>query len=162
MNPPTAAAETPLHGTALAVGETGVLIRGAPGTGKTTLALALIAAVRASGGFAVLIGDDRVRIRPAGGRVIVAGEPGLAGFVEQRGLGIVACDHESAAVLGLVVDLVAEAAVPRVPAPEERLAALAGIGLARVAAPARSPVAPALVLAALGNPVTAFGRIAPF
>ncbi|WP_334175974.1 hypothetical protein [Pseudoxanthobacter sp.] len=151
-----------LHGTALAVGETGVLIRGPSGAGKTTLALDLIETVCARGGFAILIGDDRVRLAPAGGRLIVAGEPALAGFAERRGLGVVACAFEPAAVLGLVVDLVAAADVPRVPAPAERRVVLAAVTVARLAAPRRSAAAAGLVLAALGNPACAFGHMASF
>src|SRR5579885_12565 len=44
-----------LHATAAVVGEAGVLIRGPSGSGKSSLAFALIAAAKASGLFARLI-----------------------------------------------------------------------------------------------------------
>lgn len=49
-----------VHGTAAVVGEAGVLIRGASGAGKSSLALALVDAAAARGLFARLVGDDRI------------------------------------------------------------------------------------------------------
>ncbi|TIU95959.1 MAG: HPr kinase/phosphorylase, partial [Mesorhizobium sp.] len=47
-----------IHGTALLIGECGVLITGPSGSGKTTLALTLLDHCRARGLFSRLIGDD--------------------------------------------------------------------------------------------------------
>ena len=49
-----------VHATAIVIGETGVLIRGRSGSGKSSLALALVARVRLAGGFAAFVADDRV------------------------------------------------------------------------------------------------------
>ena len=60
---------TGIHATAVVYGESGVLILGPSGSGKSALALALLARARDSGLFGALIGDDRVwaatRRRPA-------------------------------------------------------------------------------------------------
>ena len=79
---PGSAAETEsyLHGSAVAVGEHALLITGAAGAGKTTLALEMIAL------GAELIADDRVGAWPDGaGRLWLSAPPNIAGLVEMRG-----------------------------------------------------------------------------
>ena len=73
-----------LHATAVIYGENGVLILGPSGSGKSALALALLALARSAGLFGALIGDDRVWIRQAGGRLIASGARNLAGVIERR------------------------------------------------------------------------------
>jgi serine kinase of HPr protein (carbohydrate metabolism regulator) len=98
-----------IHATALAVGEAGVLIRGPSGTGKSRLALELIAEARRRGLFGQLVGDDRVAIAPHGGRLVATGHPTIAGQIESRGEGILDFSYERAVVIRLVVDLGEEA-----------------------------------------------------
>jgi hypothetical protein len=102
-----AAAEpgTYIHATALAIGEAGVLIRGRSGSGKSRLALELIAEAGRHGLFARLVGDDRVAVAPRGGRLVARPHPIIAGQIESRGEGILAIDCEAAIVVRLVVDL---------------------------------------------------------
>jgi HPr kinase/phosphorylase len=97
-----------IHASAVLVGARAVLIRGPSGSGKSRLALELIEAGR-GGRFAFtrLVGDDRVALASAGGRLLVRPAPALAGLIEVRGAGIFRLDHESCAVVGLVVDLAA-------------------------------------------------------
>jgi len=59
-----------IHGTALLIGDRGVLITGASGAGKTTLALTLIDHCRVRGLFARLISDDRVLVANHAGRLV--------------------------------------------------------------------------------------------
>ncbi len=94
-----------LHATAVIYGESGVLILGPSGSGKSALALALLALARSAGLFGALIGDDRVWIRPAGGRLIASGARNLAGVIERRMAGLLAVGCESAAIVRLVVEL---------------------------------------------------------
>ena len=75
---------TRLHqATGVAIGGRGVLIEGAPGAGKTSLALALIDR------GAVLIGDDGVAIAVSGGRLLASPPPATTGLIEVRNVGII-------------------------------------------------------------------------
>ena len=63
------AGETSLHATAVIHGESGILIFGPSGSGKSALALALMARASATGAFGALIGDDRIFVSEAHGRL---------------------------------------------------------------------------------------------
>ena len=78
------AGETSLHATAVIHGESGVLILGPSGSGKSALALALMARASAAGAFGALIGDDRIFVRKAHGRLIARGAANMAGIIERR------------------------------------------------------------------------------
>lgn len=120
-----------LHGTALLVAEGAVLIRGASGSGKSQLALSLMAEARRRGLFTRLIGDDRVAVSPAGVHVLVRGHPSIRGWIEERGSGILPEIPEAAGVLRCVVDLVDDP--PRLPAGETRQVLLKGVAVPALA-----------------------------
>ena len=74
-----AAASPTVHASAVLAGARAVLIRGPSASGKSQLALELIQA--ADSGrlpFARLVGDDRVRLQAAGGRLLVRSAEALA------------------------------------------------------------------------------------
>ncbi len=119
-----------VHASAVVVGTRAVLIRGPSGAGKSRLAWELIAAAR-SKSFACLVGDDRVHLQSAHGRLLVRPAETLAGLIELRGVGILRCDHEPCAVVGLVVDLAA-ANAERLPQGEQAIV-LADVTLPRLA-----------------------------
>jgi serine kinase of HPr protein (carbohydrate metabolism regulator) len=96
---------TSLHATAVIHGESGVLILGPSGSGKSALALALMARATSAGAFCALIGDDRVFVRKAGDRLIAWGPANMAGVIERRMAGLVAVRHEPAAIVRLAVEL---------------------------------------------------------
>ena len=122
-----------IHASAVLVGARAVLIRGPSGSGKSRLALDLIAAGRTGQfPFTRLIGDDRVELIGTGGRLLVQAAPALAGLLEVRGAGIFRLDHEPCAVVGLVVDL---AATDAQRLPETSLTTLESVKLARLAVP---------------------------
>ncbi len=131
-----------LHASALVVGENGLLLRGPSGAGKSSLALALIALARQAAIFAALVGDDRVFVRPFGGRLLARGAPGFEGLVEQRFEGVVTVAHEPCMVARLVVDLTARGgSAPRMPEPSDKTVELLGVRLPRVALdPAHGPL----------------------
>jgi serine kinase of HPr protein (carbohydrate metabolism regulator) len=137
-----------VHASAVLVGNRAVLIRGAAGTGKSHLALALIgAAATGTLRFARLIGDDRVHLEPRHGRLLVRPAPALAGLLEVRGVGIRRLDYERAAIVGLVVDLAAPDA-ERLPQPGETV--IEGVNLPRLALAANAdPLRPVLVFLAI-------------
>jgi serine kinase of HPr protein (carbohydrate metabolism regulator) len=137
-----------IHGVAVVLGEAGVLIRGAPGVGKTALGLALVAALRERGRFARLIGDDRLRLTRAHGRLVARPHPAISGLAERRFVGISAEPSEAAAVVRLVVDLVsaqAPAALERLP-PAAQSVNLASVPLPVTILPADHGPAVSLIL----------------
>ena len=105
-----------VHASAVLVGERGVLIRGASGSGKSSLALGLIAADPAA---TWLVADDRVDLaRSAGGRLLASVPASLAGLIEIRGQGIFRV-RSSPVVVRLVVDSCRPPSCPRLPAAAE-------------------------------------------
>ena len=130
-----------IHASAVLVGARAVLIRGPAGSGKSSLAFALVrAAQNGALPFARLVGDDRVHVEPAHGRLLVRPATALGGLIEIRGLGIRRLPHESVAAVGLVVDLDSPDA-ERLPVPESAIAEVAGIVLPRLAvAPRADPL----------------------
>ncbi|MCZ8316774.1 HPr kinase/phosphatase C-terminal domain-containing protein [Phreatobacter sp.] len=121
-----------LHATAVLVGAKALLIRGAPGSGKTSLALRLVALGEAGASiFVRLVADDRVHLAASGGRLVVSAPAAIAGLAEQRGIGLRPIPFESAAVIGLVVDLGAADAA-RMPEEAALTASIAGVSLARL------------------------------
>ena len=141
-------ARASVHASAVLVGARAVLIRGPSGAGKSQLAFQLIEAARSGAvPFAKLVGDDRVHLAAAGGRLLVRPADQLAGLIELRGVGILRRDHEACAVVGLVVDL-ADPDAERLP--KEGEIALEGIDIRRLAvAPNVAPLPP--VLAAIAT-----------
>ena len=99
------AGETSLHATAVIHGESGVLILGPAGSGKSALALALMARARTTGVFGALIGDDRIFVRKAHGRLIARGAANMAGVIERRSAGLITVRHEPVAVVRLAIEL---------------------------------------------------------
>lgn len=95
--------------TCVAVGGRGLLIEGPPGSGKSSLALALIDR------GAVLVGDDGVALDARGARLWSCPPPRIAGKLEIRGVGIIDLPAEPAP-LALVLSLAENPA--RMPEPE--------------------------------------------
>ena len=108
-----------VHGTCLEIGGCGVLILGAPGSGKSDVALRLIDQPGRGTGHdtltARLVADDQVVITRRGDRLFVAPPAPLAGLIEVRGIGIVAADHVPEAELGLAVRLADARGIERLP-----------------------------------------------
>lgn len=134
-----------VHATAVRVGEAGVLIRGASGSGKSSLALSLI------GGGASLVADDRVHLSACHGRIVATCPASIAGRIELRGRGVVAVAHEQNVVIRLIVDIVPGAALERMPEPEALLSDLLGVVLPRQLVPDDLARALLLVDAALAQ-----------
>lgn len=111
-----AAASRFIHATALVFGEDGVVIQGASGSGKSSLAAALLGLAAATGRFARLVGDDRLGLCMEHGRLLAWPHPAVAGLIERRGIGLMGVDHEPACVLTFAVRLAEEGSLaPRLP-----------------------------------------------
>lgn len=101
-----------LHGNCAALAGEGVLILAPPGGGKSDLMLRLL------GQGWDLVADDQVMLEADQGRLRASPPPALAGRMEVRGLGLLSGLGWGAAVLRLVVRLVPQSEIPRLPAPE--------------------------------------------
>lgn len=88
-----------LHASAVALMGRGLLIRGASGRGKSSLALQLIAL------GATLVADDRVVVSRDGGYVRLSAPDAIRGRIEARGVGILNAATAQDAPLAAVVDL---------------------------------------------------------
>jgi HPr kinase/phosphorylase len=120
-----------VHASAVAIGGRAVLIRGPSGSGKSRLALALIAAGRA--GMlppATLVGDDRILLEARDGALMATPAPGLEGRIELYGAGIRRTEFVEAPVMA-VVDLAASDAA-RMPAEHAMQVTISGITLPRL------------------------------
>jgi HPr kinase/phosphorylase len=125
---------TTTHASAVLIGPKAVLIRGASGAGKSTVAWRLIEAGRQGVlPFARLVGDDRVELEASHGRLLVRPPQNLAGLLEIRALGLRHLDYEPVAVVGLVLDL-SSPGPERLPSPEAAQATVEGIVLPRLGA----------------------------
>ncbi len=125
------AAET-VHASVVLIGDSGILVRGAPGSGKSSLVLSLIA----GDPTAALVADDRVTLSAAGGRLLASVPEEIAGLIEVRGQGIVRQPWVSPVVVDLVVDLAPAEACPRMPlSGDDKRTAIAGVVLPRVLVP---------------------------
>lgn len=102
------ASTTNLHASCVAVGGRGLLILGPSGSGKSALALQLIAL------GASLVADDRCLLWRDGAVLRARAPDTLAGLIEARGLGILRADHLADVAVQLVVDL-AETETQRLP-----------------------------------------------
>jgi HPr kinase/phosphorylase len=110
-----------VHGTCVMIGDTGVLLRGPSGSGKSDLAVRLI------DGGARLVSDDQTRMLRVADRIIASAPPTIAGFIEVRGIGPVPMATEEGVWLRLVVDLRPSREIERLP--EETGTTLLGMRL---------------------------------
>tara|TARA_B110000908_G_scaffold137271_1_gene162849 strand:+ start:248 stop:679 length:432 start_codon:yes stop_codon:yes gene_type:complete len=88
-----------LHATCVSIAGRGVLIMGPSGSGKSSLALQLIAL------GAALISDDRTVVRFEDSTLIAAPPAAIAGMIEARGVGIISVPHLDGALLVLTIDM---------------------------------------------------------
>lgn len=93
---------TVFQATGVAIDGRGLLLTGEPGTGKTSLALALIDR------GATLIGDDSISLTISGDRLIASPPPHISGKIEIRNVGIAKLPVTSAPV-GLLLKLANQA-----------------------------------------------------
>ena len=88
-----------LHASTVAVNGRGLLILGPSGTGKSALALQLIAL------GALLVADDRTDLTAQSGRLTARCPAPIKGLIEARGLGLLRAPPLDEAEIALVADL---------------------------------------------------------
>lgn len=118
MNAP---APVVMQASAIALGGRALLIEGPPGSGKSSLALALID--RGAG----LIGDDAVTLTPDGAWLIASPPPNIAGLIEVRGVGLVSLPLAPPSPVALILTLGSGAGdrLPDIPIPRRVIAGAA-------------------------------------
>lgn len=87
------------HATTVALGDRGALILGPSGSGKSGLALQLMAL------GARLVADDRTILTVAEGHLIATCPPALRGRIEARGIGILNAEPIESAAIALAINL---------------------------------------------------------
>jgi serine kinase of HPr protein (carbohydrate metabolism regulator) len=122
-----------VHASAVLIGEGGILIRGASGSGKSALLMSLLSGDAAA---AALVADDRVMLAAAHGRLLASVPDEIAGLMEVRGQGVARRPHVSPVVVDLVVDLAPAETCPRMPlTDEDERVRVMGVVLPRVFVP---------------------------
>ena len=134
---PKAIESSPVHGTAVAVGGRGLLILGPSGSGKSGLALQMIAL------GAALIADDQVLLHDVDSQVTMSAPETIANLIEARGIGILPMPAQSGIALHQVVDLGRQS--PR-RLPDPQVITVLGIRTPLIAGGDVPNLAPALML----------------
>lgn len=148
----TVASLTTVHGACVMIAGVGVLLRGPSGRGKSDLALRLI------DGGAALVADDQVTLARDGDAVVASAPAALTGLLEARGVGLMRLPAAGAVRLALVVDLVENPDIERLPVPDN--AVLLDVALPRLAiAPFEASAAAKLRLAARAAATGALFRV---
>ena len=88
-----------MHASCVAVSGRGLLILGPAGSGKSALAMQMMAL------GADLVADDQTEITLIGAQVVARCPPGLHGLIEARGVGILRAKAVAEAEIALVADL---------------------------------------------------------
>jgi HPr kinase/phosphorylase len=144
-----------IHGSCIAIDGAGVLLLGAPGSGKSDLVLRLLdhqgsgTTGRLRG--ARLVADDQVVIRRDGALLTASAPLILRGRLEIRGLGIVAVPVVDSAPLKLAVRLTVAAEIERLPDLQKSRMDILGLALPLVLIDPEKASAPARIRAALDH-----------
>lgn len=129
-----------IQATCVAVRGRGLLIQGAPGSGKSSLALALMDR------GAELVGDDGLTVAAKGSVLLASPPPNIAGLIEVRNVGLLVRPTVGSVPIALALRLDPQA--PRLPDEPETLT-IAGISLPCLAFWPDSPALPLRAEAAL-------------
>jgi HPr kinase/phosphorylase len=125
-----------VHATCVAVGDRAVLLAGASGTGKSSIALELMAY------GATLVSDDQVVLVAESDVIVASAPPAIAGLIEARGLGVLKARAKDGATIAMVVDLDVSTSDRM---PERRVVTLLGCDLPLFHRPDGVNLAPAIL-----------------
>ena len=117
------------HGTAIVIGDTGLILVGPPGSGKSSLALQTMFSARLAGHFAALVSDDQVFLEAVNGEVRASAPTTISGMIELRGSGIGKVNSVTETVLHHAIRLVEVHSENRIPEENQYWRAEGGIEL---------------------------------
>lgn len=137
-----------VHATALVIGTRGLLLTGPSGSGKSSLALALLQQTASFGASGTLISDDQVLVERQGDRMMAIRPEAIAGLLEIRGSGIVRLRSIEKAPLHLAIRVLSGSDEERLP-PEGEVLDLGPAGALPMVRMRHDHPAPLIVLAAL-------------
>ncbi|MDR1827344.1 MAG: HPr kinase/phosphatase C-terminal domain-containing protein [Methylobacteriaceae bacterium] len=95
-----------VHAGCVRWGPFGILIRGAAGAGKSTLARIILHEADCRGEYARLVSDDRTILSVSDGQLFASPHPLLQGKLEVRGLGLITVPFQPSARLHLLADVI--------------------------------------------------------
>lgn len=121
-----------IHGTVVVWQNSGILIIGSSGSGKSQLALALMCdATRPCS----LVADDGVLLRADGTDLWASVPPGLRGKIERYGMGIETHEFVETCRLALVVELSPKDRMDRMPEPDALIWTYEAVSLPKLILP---------------------------
>ena len=88
-----------VHGSCVSIDDQGLLILGGSGSGKSSLALSLMAL------GAILVADDRVVLNWDGNQLVASAPDTLTGRIEARGIGILKARSAASVAVSQVLDM---------------------------------------------------------
>lgn len=105
------------HCSVLQINETGLLIQGPSGFGKTSLMLGLLDFYASKSKAVHLVCDDQALLRVEGDSIIAEAPTAIEGKVELYGYGIVVYPFKKRSKIDLVVNIVDQSNLERMPEP---------------------------------------------
>lgn len=117
------------HGTAIVVGDMGLLFVGPAGSGKSSLALQTLFSARLAGHFSALVSDDQIFVEAVNGEVRAVAPTAISGMIELRGSGIGHVKSVPKARLDYAIRLVEVHSENRIPEENQYWRAEGGIAL---------------------------------
>lgn len=106
------------HCNVLRIEDCGILIEGPSGSGKSSLSTGLIERAQLLGRSAILVSDDQAFLETCDPSITAKAPDATAGKIELRGYGIIEVPHTSSTEISLIVKMVDDAAVERMPEPK--------------------------------------------
>ena len=103
------------HACALEINNIGILIKGSSGSGKTSLMMGLLERANQNNLEAFLISDDQIHLNLSNKTLEARVPETISGLVEIHGFGIVNHQHKETTNIALVVELVEDETIERLP-----------------------------------------------